>query len=547
MDSFKIGVLKVQSAWRAIQMSEKLIFREVTVSVDSAVSSGAVHQRTSCLSDASALQQRQSTIGDRTSLHQGATRTGDGTNALPLSAASALSQCVACVDGLEADKSYQFVLAASNCLGRGQWSAPSTVVRTDKAPPDMPSNAVATVSTDAQQRVMVTVTWECRPSGSMPTSFHVTVTPTVCDGRAPLHERVAISGAIFGQRMTWAGSLMSPGRYEVEVVTENAAGQLSSPAVLALDVLPEAFPVTAGLQTVPQWASEHALVLGAAPETMVRFAPDLKAGKWMHVLLLWYDTDPTVLNSKNSVVPVDVMCAFRHRNVQRGLTSSVALASGVTASRLQVALPANVPLSLRLVCTSPSVVQSRSEPVAFEITDDGHIQRAEWEVWSRQQNPARWISLPTLMQSHVEAAWLEGQARVTFELPRSEPEGCGTGTLLPGKYELSFGDECRVQHSVQRLGPVSWQANARRVHRRKEEEGTMSEDNPLTEASCVICMAAPRTHAFMHADTGDGHLAVCATCADMYRAEAAAGGASRAVSNCPMCRRGFSVIQRIYQ
>ena len=48
--------------------------------------------------------------------------------------------------------------------------------------------------------------------------------------------------------MTWAGSLMSPGRYEVEVVTENAAGQLSSPAVLALDVLPEAWsrPSTCG-------------------------------------------------------------------------------------------------------------------------------------------------------------------------------------------------------------------------------------------------------------------------------------------------------------
>lgn len=120
------------------------------------------------------------------------------------------------------------------------------------------------------------------------------------------------------------------------------------------------------------------------------------------------------------------------------------------------------------------------------------------------------------------------------------------GGMPEGSYELTFGDERQTQSLVRKLGPGGWTAKARRVVLDSEGEDQAAPSAPAEEL-CVVCLERKRTHAFMHADTGDGHLAVCADCAEAYRAESAVAGAHRAVRTCPICRRGFSALQRIYQ
>jgi len=168
-----------------------------------------------------------------------------------------------------------------------------------------------------------------------------------------------------------------------------------------------------------------------------------------------------------------------------------------------------------------------------------------WEVWARNApdgQPPRWRELPETFQTILEANWLEGQPKVAFDVPVTDST---EGPLATGRYELAFGDERRVQHSLRKVG-ASWQAKVRRSVRDGEGEET-AVPGVAAEDQCVVCMERRRTHAFMHADTGDGHLAVCGSCAESYKAEVVAGGAPRHVRTCPMCRRGFSALQRIYQ
>jgi hypothetical protein len=149
----------------------------------------------------------------------------------------------------------------------------------------------------------------------------------------------------------------------------------------------------------------------------------------------------------------------------------------------------------------------------------------------------------------VEAAWLEGKKKVAFSLPCDSTRGVSndqTGDLATGQYQIIFGDDRSVQHTVKRLGLGGWQAKARRlVLSLAGEEAKNAETH--AEDQCVICMERRRTFAFMHADTGDGHLAVCSSCAETFRAERASGGAAQAFRTCPMCRRPFSSLQRIFQ
>jgi len=206
------------------------------------------------------------------------------------------------------------------------------------------------------------------------------------------------------------------------------------------------------------------------------------------------------------------------------------LGNSVTASRLDVSLPANVPMSLRLAaradlsslgaCPSPKtyVDMPQSEPLILLLSEEGHQLSAHWEVWSRRSlsgTPPRWAPLPSTLHALVEAAWLEGKPNVAFALPTQKDKGAASSEdsdLGPGKYQINFGDDRRIQHTVKFLGPGGWQAKARRAVFTVEGEDVQNTD-VKAEDQCVICMERRRTHAFMHADTGDGHLAVCSECA----------------------------------
>lgn len=482
------------------------------------------------------------------------------------------------VEGLQASAEYRFVLAASNAVGTGRWSRPSSPVWTPMAAPAGPVNAVATVTVDRSQRVMVTVTWECgrgqEGSGSV-IAFHVMLVPTQVPAAGSssdtvVRERVMASGAVPGRRVSWASPLSQPGHYMVEIVAENSAGQRSPPAVLSLDVRPEAFPLQGPERApvAPRWAEEPVLVLGPTAAGESSFG-DFDPGTWLQALLLWHDGDTnpfsasavTRASSGSVSLLIDVVCCFRRPG--SGDAHVATLATGVTASRLQVALPAHVPMSLRLAVRSDPVSSSgaeraarsgerraakvQSEPLLLLMSEGSEHLKPVWEVWSRNSpdgQPPRWRELPDVLQTFLEASWLEGHPKAILDVqPGMEGD---TGALAPGRYEMTFGDERQVQHVFRRVGQANWSAKARRTVRDNEGEDAAL-PSIAAEDQCVVCMERRRTHAFMHADTGDGHLALCAACAEAYKAEMTAGNAPRHVRTCPMCRRPFSTVQRIYQ
>jgi len=501
------------------------------------------------------------------------------------------------VDGLEGDTRYRFVLAASNALGTGCWSEPSKLVSTPVAAPPPPANTVATVGVDSQGCTSVNVTWESSmPSGcGSVIAYYVALileqdyeespaafgkqslyqeSPTALGKtqrkgpscRLEVRERVA---AVAGARMTWTSPLHVAGLYRVEVAAQNTMGQRSRPSVLALDVPREACPPKLELSVVsPHWAEESLINLGPVDADAVKdpFVTNVdgEKEKWLMAMLLWHDGGTHATGKEGdtrcvSQAPVDVVCFFRRRT---GTTepSIAVLGSSVTTSRLTLPLPAGVPMCLRLVARpdAPGFDQQappQSEPLPLLLAEDGHQILSSWEIWARQStagHPPRWTALTRALSTLLEAAWLEGKTKVNFSLPCESSEGLAGETcegLVPGTYEMTFGDERRVQHSVRRLGAIGSQAKARRllIDIAPEEELAASNLAKTPEDQCVICMEQRRTHAFMHADTGDGHLAVCSACAGTFAAERAAGSAASAFSTCPMCRRPFSSVQRIYQ
>jgi len=413
----------------------------------------------------------------------------------------------------------------------------------------------------------VTVTWECARnragSGSL-AAFHIMLMPAQAPAAGAssldtvIRERIAIAGIVAGQRASWACHLTSPGHYLVEVAAENTAGQRSPPAVLALDVRPEAFPPPEDelAHGAPHWAEEPVLVLGPATEGGSQFG-SFDPGTWLQTLLLWHDSNPAVAVAS----AIDVVCYFRRPGSSD--PHEVVLASAVTSSRLQVALPAHVPMSLRLVVHNetgcqdvdvldgetprPPVPKVQSEPLLQMLSESSEQLRPIWEIWSRGSpdgQPPRWRPLPEELQNVLEAMWLEGQRKVSFEVQQNS-SGEASNILVGGRYELVFGDDREVQHSLRRASS-QWRSNARRVVFDGNGEDA-SAPMVAAEDQCVVCMERRRTHAFMHHETGDGHLAVCGGCAEAYRVEAIVGGAPRHVRQCPMCRRPFSAVQRIYQ
>jgi len=509
------------------------------------------------------------------------------------------------IDGLEADTRYRFVIATSNGLGTGCWSAPSALVSTPVAAPAAPANPVATVALDSQRRTAVTVVWESglsRVGCGTIVAFHLALTlqqvhdsgQKAFGGKAHdakeewqcgkvLYDRLLVQDSSNCQRMTWTKPLLRPGRYRVELTSENTMGQRSAPAVLALNVSPEAFaPAPEPAPPAPCWPDEPFLLRGKDEDKELsagRFIPHLDGEQrdWFQGLLLWNGGSTSTSCSSRKPDPwspsvqaatVDVICFYRCTGSGPTEAQVATLGKSVTSSRLQVTLPANVPMSLRLAARKdlPSsaacpaaksyVDLPQSEPLLILLSDDGRQLLVHWELWSKQSpsgTPPRWASLPMAMHALVEAAWLEGKAKVAFTLPCQSEAGtlASSGSientdLAPGQYQITFGDDRRVQHTVKRLGPGGWQAKARRLVSTIEGEDARVSDTSADD-QCVICMEKRRTHAFMHADTGDGHLAICKTCAENFLAERAAGSASQAFRTCPMCRRPFSALQRIYQ
>ena len=102
------------------------------------------------------------------------------------------------------------------------------------------------------------------------------------------------------------------------------------------------------------------------------------------------------------------------------------LATEVSSSRLQVALPAHVPMSLRLVARDGSARAPMSEPLAVLFSDEGEPLQVRWELWARRSpdgQPACWSGLPQELQPCIEAAWLEGHPKVALQLPSEGPGG----------------------------------------------------------------------------------------------------------------------------
>lgn len=462
--------------------------------------------------------------------------------------------CKTRVEGLMPNARYAFMLAACNGAGTSRWSPLSAFLQTPAAPPQSPVNTVATLAQDAEQQVVVTISWECPPElpGSGSTcAFDLQMLPVEMQQVRPssdrrlVRERVATAKP--GDRICWAKALTAPGCYVIEVATESSNGQTSTPAVLTLEARPEAFPPSlADLMVPPKWSEEPYLALGPAAEGVPRFG-NLE-GTWLQTLLLWGEPALGVEKSTRTLSSsIDVLCFFRRPGSSQVFRAT--LASEVTTSRLQVALPTHVPMSLRLaVKLDPKSAartsrQPMSEPLAIMFNDDGEPLQPTWEIWARNHpdgQPACWTSIPQELQHCIEAAWLEGHPKVALQLPHATE-----GRMAPGSYELTFGDERQTQSTVKKLGPGGWTAKARRSVLSNEDDTIAVAAS--TDELCVICMERRRTHAFMHADTGDGHLAVCVDCAEAYRAEAAVPGGARAVRNCPMCRRSFSAIHRIYQ
>jgi len=440
------------------------------------------------------------------------------------------------------------------------------------------------VALDSNQRVAVNVTWDCGPgcvgSGAVDRfvvrlarqqqlgAAAAAASGSCSSNDAVLSEQVRVPSAVAGRRVSWSKALTRPGHYVVEVVAENTVGQQSPPASLALEVRPETFPPE--LQELPpdmpHWAEEPVLVLGPAVMGEPRFANFDEDHPWLQVLLLWHGGDPEApgpapkqgAGKGAATVPSEIDVVCHYRDLGTGQSKVVVLSAGVVASRLQAALPSHVPISLRLVASPKAVPEAKtskgarvqSDPLLLLMSEGGEHLNPVWEVWARQSRDGgapRWTRLPDELQVRAEATWLEGQhPKWAFELADQGADDEALCALPPGKYEMTFGDDRRVQHSVKRLGPGSFVAKARRVVR---DCGGEEAAAPAVAADdqCIVCMERRRTHAFMHSDTGDGHLAVCGSCADAFRAEAAAGGAARPVKTCPMCRRGFTAIQRIYQ
>lgn len=491
--------------------------------------------------------------------------------------------CGTRVDGLQADARYCFVLAASNALGTGCWSKPSAPVWTPVAAPLPPVNAVATITMDAQQQVVVTVTWDCpkdRPGGGALAFFHVCLRLSDANSSSLSSNSVSrIAAGPPGQRTSFTAPLHSPGSYVVEVVTENAAGQQSLPAVLSLEAPPEAFAaLMPELQPAesPCWSAEPVLMLGVPSNNESLKNPkfgEVHAGLWFEAMLLWDEGQSsrkakaavTRMSSGSLAAAIDVVCHYRRPGSSAAHTA--VLSSAVSTSRLQVALPTTVPMSLRLVsnqeAAKPKVVVAtpgvtsrdarppkvlKSEPLLLLLSENGERLRPSWETWTRQTaaQTARWQQLPKAVWNSLESAWLEGFQKIAFDLTGKEEDRGPAGILDAGHYELTFGDDRRVQHTLRKLGHGGWQSKARRVLLNNEgEEATVATAGK--DDLCVVCMEQRRTHAFMHADSGDGHLAVCGNCAEAFKAEAAVSGASRAVKTCPMCRRPFNALHRIFQ
>lgn len=567
LNSFRIGVLGPEAMGCDVEQMSSAMEKQVVVSVDVVTSNAGA---------AVAVASLEESISDSP------------------------CPCIAYVDGLQADRQYRFSLAAANAVGTGRWSAVSATVSTPVAAPAAPVNMVATVGMDANQNVMVTINWECGlgcPGSGAMAAFHVLLCPLAGEkakgGLTPnytaeVKQRLVANAAAPGTSRTWTAPLTMPGAYHVEVAAENTAGKRSEPAALSFEVPPTAFPAAEPeLELVaPCWAEEPLLVLGPAEGTSLSWDVANEAAVCLQTLLLWNSSDEASgsgpsqasqakvakgrqvqscsssgLAVSSTCTGVDVTCFYRSPST--GQSTMRVLAAGVTSSRLQVVLPTRIAMSLRLTtkhetsgassrpkASSSEAELLQSEPLLLLMSEDSGYLRPVWEVWTRQSadgQPPKWIPLPDNLQANIEAAWLEGLKRINFDLPY-QPSMLGEAShpLSAGTYSLTFGDERLVQHSVTRLVPSGWTANARRVVQQADGIEEVPPEVPA-EDQCVICMERRRTHAFMHAETGDGHLAVCGSCAEAFRVETSVRGGAQAVRTCPMCRRNFSSVQRIFQ
>jgi len=192
---------------------------------------------------------------------------------------------------------------------------------------------------------------------------------------------------------------------------------------------------------------------------------------WLDTLLLWsvgHLPGRASATVSHAIAAVDVVCHYQR---QGPLPGSALLASAITAMRLQVALPAQVPMMLCLVPhhehrelsdSPPGCAPDHRPPLLVELAADGQLLTSVWEVWSKRGRSPRWVALPAELQPSLQVAWLEGRPEVAFEMPQEEDDGDTENEgLIPGKYELVFGDS-QANHSVRRSGAVLWQARARR-------------------------------------------------------------------------------------
>lgn len=461
------------------------------------------------------------------------------------------------VTWLQPGASYMCVIAATNGVGTGQWSSASRPVRIPPAKPAAPRNLVATVTTDAQHNVIAMVAWDIvSDKGGEIVACSICLVPLqvskVDDQNLDVDDmkriRLEFANGLCTTRPECALQVPAPGRYRVEVFSESKTGNWSPPAILPLDVRQEAFPQK-WVDCKPRWAKQPVFVLGTSEDEALPSLSEIRDDDctYLHTLLLWEEC-----SSERAFAPVDVVCFFRHHIT--GQPRVEILASSVSSSRLQAKLPARVPVALCLMRQPPDLSVPRPaimqttirgpkacwdlDPLIVFLSDDCKHLTGQWQIWVRQcprGEPPRWRALPDGLQGTVEAAWLQGRTDLLVEVSAFDSDSTGVSA---GQYQVKFGNGVSMQHSVCKLGVDGWRANMRREV--LCEEGDEADVEP--SSVCVVCLERGRTHAFMHDDTGDGHLAVCGVCAEAFDA----GWPCATAGACPVCRQSFSSLKRIF-
>jgi len=444
--------------------------------------------------------------------------------------------------GLKPDSTYRFVLAASNALGTSRWSVASATERTLVGRPAAPASALLLLTSNQGMKpeVELDVIAGDGTGGRPLRGFRVLLYREGVEEPVERGLTTEMSAGKQGRIVhCWKARLERGGRHTAKIWAENSEGMQSEPAEVSLDVTESpSRPLFA-----PRWAEEPIMVLGPSAECSV-LGEEGERSSSLRVMLFWHDRPDTCDGGSWDLANAEVDVFAHHR--LKGLVACVALATAVRAARLEVVLPVDVPMALELHARRALLSSGGpgghvvSEPLFLELGQApgqapgqtpgqaGERLGFLWSIWSERAQS--WRALPSSSQQAVEYAWLFGTTTLTLIEPVEE--------LLPGEFELSFGNGETTQH-ILRVPRGAGRPSSRGLTRKTLRPNGEVVQPVVSTEDCMVCFTRPRTHAFMHSHTMDGHLAVCEPCALSY-------SSGRHGEACPVCRSPFNNIQRIF-